>query len=353
MKNLVRPIYSSGGYVFATKAADIARSAGYEKPARLASNENPYPPSDDVLAYAESSLRTANRYPDEKSDEFRSELKEKFGNFSFVSGVGMDGVIETVIRTLVGEGDRVVVSTPTFSFYRLAARSQGGEVIKVPRNEDFSVDPAGFADAAAESNTKIAFLCTPNNPSGTITPRKDIEKILDSFEGILFLDNAYVDFCSEDYIPLMNEYENLIIGRTMSKYYGLAGMRVGFGIVPGWFLEYYERAQTPFALNAVSGSAAVAALRNDSYTKRYGSVVEEWRERFVKESPFPSYGGGANFVMYDVSPYTGDEVVEELARRGVIVRYCTSFPGLGDNYIRVSIGEPWENEMFLKEINSI
>lgn len=353
MKNLVRPEYNSGGYVFATKAADIARSAGFERPARLASNENPYPPPPEVLNPAETALQNANRYPDEKSDVFRSALKEKFGNFSFVSGVGMDGVIETVLRTTVEKGDSVVVSTPTFSFYRIAAQAQGGEVIDVPRNDDFSVNVSLFADAAADYSAKVAFLCTPNNPSGTVTPRRDIEKILESFEGLLFLDNAYVDFCNEDYIPLMNDHDNLILGRTMSKYYGLAGLRVGFGIVPDWFPEYYERAQTPFVLNAVSMSAAAAALRNDAYTGKYLSVVEEWRERYIRESPFPTPGGGANFVMFDVSPYKGDEVVEMLARKGVIVRSCASFPGLGENYIRVSIGEPWENEMFLKEIASL
>ncbi|MBN1431702.1 MAG: histidinol-phosphate transaminase [Methanomicrobiaceae archaeon] len=353
MKRLIRPVYNAGGYVFATKAADIARSAGYDMPARLASNENPYPPSPDVLAAARLALRNVNRYPDERSDEFRLALKEKFGDFSFVSGVGMDGVIETVIRTTIGDGDRIVVSTPTFSFYRLAAQAQGGEVIDVPRNDDFSVDAEKISSAASECDAKIVFLCTPNNPSGNVTPGKDIEKILDSIDGMLFLDNAYVDFCDEDYISLMSDYENLIIGRTMSKYYGLAGLRVGFGIVPGWFADYYERAQTPFVLNSVSMAAAAAALRNDSYTVKYHSVVKEWRERFINESPYPAVSGGANFVMFDVSPYEGDEVVGMLARKGVIVRSCASFPGLGDNYIRVSIGEPWENEMFLKEINSL
>jgi histidinol-phosphate aminotransferase len=353
MKNLIRPVYNSGGYTFATKTADIARSAGFDRPARLASNENPYSPPPEVLEPAGAALKNANRYPDECSGIFRSALKAKFGNYSYVSGVGMDGVIETVIRTTIEKGDKVVVSTPTFSFYRLAVQAQGGVVADAPRNADLSVDPGNISGMAAESGAKLVFLCTPNNPSGNVTPRKDVEKILGSIDGMLFLDSAYVDFCDEDYIPLMKDYDNLIIGRTMSKYYALAGLRIGFGIVPDWFLEYYERAQTPFVLNTASMAAAVAALENDSYTEKYLSVVKEWRERFISESSFPTSGGGANFVMFDVSPYKGDEVVEMLAKKGVVVRSCASFPGLGDNYIRVSIGEPWENEMFLKEINSL
>jgi histidinol-phosphate aminotransferase len=353
MKRLIRPIYNSGGYAFATKATDIARSAGYERPARLASNENPYSPPHEVLEPAGSALQKANRYPDENSADLRSALKEKFGDYSYVSGVGMDGVIETVIRTCIEKEDKVVVSTPTFSFYRLAAQAQGGNVIDVPRNDDFSVDAGRLTDEAEDSGAKLVFLCSPNNPTGNVVSTEDVEKILKSIDGVLFLDNAYVDFCDEDYIPLMNKYDNLIIGRTMSKYYGLAGLRVGFGIVPGWFEEYYERAQTPFVLNAVSMAGAAAALRNDSYTGRYLSIVKEWRERFINESVYPTFGGGANFVMFDVSPYKGDEAVEMFARKGVIVRSCASFPGLGDHYIRVSIGEPWENEMFLKELNSL
>lgn len=353
MKRLVRPLYDSGGYVFASGAAEIARSAGYDRPARLASNENPYPPPLGVLEYAVQALESANRYPDERSGDLRSALEEKFGDLCFVSGVGMDGVIETVVRTLVGEGDRVVVSTPTFSFYRIAASAQGGDVVDVGRREDFSVDTGRLCDTARDLDAKLVFLCTPNNPTGNVTLKKEIEKILDSIDGMLFLDNAYVDFCGEDYLSLIEDHENIIIGRTMSKYYGLAGLRVGFGAVPPWFMEYYERAQTPFALNAVSLSAAAAALRDDAYTGKYLKLVREWRDRFTGECNFQAFESGANFVMFDVSPYKGDEVVAELAGRGVIVRSCASFPGLGDNYIRVSVGEPWENEMFLKEINTL
>ncbi|WOF15374.1 histidinol-phosphate transaminase [Methanoplanus sp. FWC-SCC4] len=351
MRQLIRQIFKSEGYVFATKAADISKKAGYLKPARLASNENPSAPSKKALKQAEEALYSGNRYPDESGRALKDALVSYHGDYRFVTGVGMDGVIENVIRTIVECGDKVVVSTPTFSFYRLAVEAQGGVVENIKRRDDFSVDTDEFIKAC--KGAKLAFLCSPNNPTGTVTPVPDIEKILSSIDGILFLDNAYIDFCDTDYRLLMKNHDNLIIGMTMSKAFALAGMRVGYAFVPEWYEPYYIRAQTPFNLNCVSMAAATGALLDGEYVSDYVSEVSEWRERFINESGYPVCQSGANFVMIDVSPMTGDEAVEKLAGLGVIVRSCVSFPMLGDSYIRVSIGEPWENEMFLKAVKEI
>ncbi len=139
MERLVRSVYKQGGYVFAKKAEDIAREYGIDRIARLASNENPEPPSPLAIAAAEKAVREANRYPDEKAGVLTSSLREHYGDYHFVSGVGMDGVIETLVRTLVDPGDSVAVTTPTFSFYGLAAKAQGANVVTVPRDRDFSV----------------------------------------------------------------------------------------------------------------------------------------------------------------------------------------------------------------------
>jgi len=128
MRHLIRQCYSAGGYVFATKAVNIAREAGHKKIARLASNENPYPPSPEAVRMAEEALSGVNRYPDEHMSDLSDALKKYHGDFTFVTGVGMDGVIETVIRTLIKPGDRGSVSTPTFSFYNLAIQAQGGSL---------------------------------------------------------------------------------------------------------------------------------------------------------------------------------------------------------------------------------
>jgi histidinol-phosphate aminotransferase len=352
MERLVRSCFKKkGGYVFAKKAGDIAREYGIARIARLASNENPFPPSAAAQKAAETALQSVNRYPDERTSILADALKALYGDYSFVCGVGMDGVIETVIRTLVDPGDQVVISTPTFSFYALAATGQSAEVITVPREMDFSVDPKKLIRAGRKA--KIMIVCSPNNPTGNATPMDVVAELLEGIEGVLFLDNAYVEFSGYDYLPLMKKYENLILGRTFSKIHSLAGLRVGYAFVPGWLVPWYQRASTPFTVNSVSAAAAAAALPDKNHAQRYVTQVQRWRKRFTTEVKYPVLPSDANFVMIDVAPRTSDKMVEELARQGVIVRSCRSFAGLSDHYIRVSIGEDWENERFLQVINSL
>ncbi|KLK88203.1 histidinol-phosphate aminotransferase [Methanoculleus sediminis] len=352
MRRLVRACYTgTGGYSYAKKADDVAREHGFDRVARLASNENPRPPSPAALEAAEAALREGNRYPDERASALVEALRRYHGDYRFVTGAGMDGVIETVIRTVVEPGEAVVVSTPTFSFYGIAAAAHGARVVNAPRREDFSVDPAGFVEACR--GVKLAFLCSPNNPTGNSVPIEDVEAILEGMDGLLFLDNAYVDFADIDYRPLMRRYENLVLGRTMSKIFALAGFRVGYAFVPAWFEPFYQRAATPFALNSVSMAAGAGALADTEQVRETRDHVREWRRRFLEEVPFKVYPSDANFVMIDVGPHTGDEAVARLAAKGVLVRSCTSFPGLGSHYIRVCIGEDWENIRFLEAIKNL
>jgi len=351
MRRLVRAQYAgAAGYSYAKSAEDVAREHGIDRVARLASNENPRPPSSAVIEAASEALRRANRYPDVRATALVEALRRYHGDYRFVTGAGMDGVIETVIRAVIDPGETVVISTPTFSFYGLAAAACGARVLNVPRRTDFSVDVPAFIEACREA--KLAFLCSPNNPTGNSVPPEEVGEILDGIEGLLFLDNAYVEFSGIDYRPLMRRHENLVIGRTMSKVFALAGLRIGYAFTPEWFEPFYHRAATPFALNAVSIAAAAAALDEGDRVRETCDHVRRWRERFTREVPFRTYPSDANFVMIDVSPLTGDDVVERLAARGVLVRSCTSFPGLGDHYIRVCVGEDWENERFIEAIRS-
>ena len=352
MERLVRSCYKKqSGYVFARKAEDIAREYGIERIARLASNENPYPLSAAARKAAEIALRNVNRYPDERASILTDALRVHYGDYPFVCGVGMDGVIETVIRTLVDPGESVAISTPTFSFYALAATGQGAEIITVPRAKDFSVDPKKLIHAGRQA--KIMIVCTPNNPTGNATPVDVVAELLEEIEGVLFLDNAYVEFSDYDYLPLMKKYENLILGRTFSKIHSLAGLRVGYAFVPGWLVPWYQRASTPFTVNSVSAAAAAAALPDKDHEQRYVAQVNRWRKRFTTDVKYPVLPSDANFVMVDIAPRRSDEMVEELARHGVVVRSCRSFAGLPDHYIRVSIGEDWENERFAQVINAL
>ena len=344
-----RQCYEESGYVYATGAMEIARRSGVKPVARLASNENPFPPPPAVLDAAILALRGVNRYPPEEPEGLLEALRRYHGDYHFAAGAGMDGVIETLLRALVEPGDRVAVATPTFSFYGVAARGQGAEVVPVQRRPDFSVDPAAFARAM--EGAPLGFLCSPNNPTGNATLPGDIAALLDRMDGVLFLDNAYVDFSDHDYRPLMKRHDNLVIGRTMSKIYALAGLRIGYAFLPGWLAGPYRRARTPFAVSAVAAAAAEAALGEEEWAKGYRDHVRRWRERFAREIRLPVHPSEANFVLVDVAPRESDEVTESLAGRGVVVRSCRSFPDLPDHYIRASVGEDWENERLISEIN--
>jgi len=351
MERLVRSCYKQGGYVFAKKAGGRTHGAGDNRIARLASNENPEGPSPAAVTAAQEAVLSANRYPDERVDVLVSALQAHYGDYPFVAGVGMDGVIETLMRTLVDPGDTVVISTPTFSFYGLAAQAQGAKVVPVPRRADFSVDTDALI--AAGKNAKIVVLCTPNNPTGNATHIEDVTKVLEGIGGVLFLDNAYVEFSGIDYLPLLKKYKNLVIGRTFSKVHSLAGLRIGYAFVPAWLLPYYARAGTPFTVNSVSAAAAAAALTDREHVARYIRQVTAWRKRLAAELKYPVLPSDANFMMVDVAPHKSDEVVDKLAAKGVLVRSCRSFTGLADHYIRVSIGEDWENELFIRELNAL
>lgn len=353
MRPSVRPYLEGPGYVYAERPEAIAARYGFDHVARLGSNESPFGPSPRALEAASAALADAHRYPEESMSELRAALATRYGDRAYVVGNGMDGIIETLLRIFCETGDRVTVSTPTFSFYGIAARAQGGVVATVPRDADFAVDVEGFA--AASRGAKIAFLCTPNNPTGTATPVGDVRAIAESIgDCLLFLDNAYVDFSDRDYRPLLDTCENLVIGRTFSKLYGLAGLRVGYAMLPDWLLPAYARAATPFCgVSSVSAAAAAAALGDDAHVERTRSHVVAWRERLAAGCPFSSAPSEANFLMVDVAPRASDEAVDALARAGVLVRSCRSFPDLADHYLRVSVGAEWENERFLSAVRAL
>ena len=344
MEHLVRSCYKQGGYVFAKKAANLV---GDGRVARLASNENPESPSPVAIEAAKDAVLTANRYPDERVDVLVSALSAYYGDYNFVAGVGMDGVIETLMRTLVDPGNTVAVASHVL-LLRDRCSGTGRKSHRSPAPAGFSVDTDVLIREGRDA--KIVVLCTPNNPTGNSTSFDDVQRILDGIGGVLFLDNAYVEFSGTDYLPLMRKYENLVIGRTFSKVHSLAGLRIGYAFVPVWLQPFYLRAGTPFTVNAVSAAAAAAALTDRAHAERYIAQVIVWRKKFSTDLKFPVLPSDANFVMVDVRPFTSDEVVEKLAAKGVLVRSCRSFTGLADHYIRVSIGEDWENERLIRGV---
>ena len=164
----------------------------------------------------------------------------------------------------------------------------------------------------------------------------------------MFVDEAYVEFADRNLAGLVREYDNLVVGRTFSKVFGLAGLRLGYGIMPEWLVKEYIRAATPFSVSLPALKAGIAALSDAEHLRKSIEIAREGREYLKEKIPFKVYPSQANFVLVDVAPLKAKAVTENLMRKGIIVRSCDSFREAGDTYIRVTVGTPEQNEKVVK-----
>lgn len=309
----------------------------------MSRNENPYGPSPKVW----EALRGVqiHRYPD--SRQFLDALSDYTGypKKNIVAGAGMDEVITTVARLFLGKGDKALIPIPTYSLYSLAVRLCGADPVYQHRPEGFELDPE------IPDGLKLIFLCSPNNPTGNALSEETVRSIAESTDAIIFLDEAYAEFADKSLIKMVGDHENLIIGRTMSKAFGLAGLRLGYAIAPEWIAEQYRRISPLFSISGLSLAAGAAALDDAEYMKCSVSKIRSERDRIQNriEGAHPSQG---NF-LYIETPGKSKEVAESLLKRGIVVRDCSPMPGAGENHIRVTVGTPEQNERFLEAYSSI
>jgi histidinol-phosphate aminotransferase len=325
--------------------SEIARRYGIpeERIVMLSRNENPYGPSPSVRMALEDV--TLHRYP-----ESRPFLRDLAGYTGYseeciVAGAGMDEIITTICRIFLGPGEKAFIPVPTYNLYGLAAQLCGAKPLFLPRQEDFSVGPE------IPENIKMAFLCSPNNPTGNALSEESVRAIVEGTKAIVFLDEAYAEFARKSLLKLVKEYDNLVVGRTMSKAFGLAGLRLGYAVAPPWIAEQYRRVAPLFSISSLSLAAGVAALQDlDWMRKCVGKIVSE-RERMMQRLAFvhPSEG---NF-LYVHTQEKSKSVIERLLRQGVIVRDCSSFPGSGEHCMRVTVGKPEENDRFLEAFDEV
>ena len=309
----------------------------------MSRNENPYGPSPKVWdALREVQL---HRYPD--SRPFLDALSDYAGypKENIVAGAGMDEVITTVARLFLGKEDKALIPIPTYSLYSLAVKLCGANPVYQQRQKGFEVDrgiPEGI---------KMIFLCSPNNPTGNAISEETVRTIVESTNAIVFLDEAYAEFADRSLHGLVDEYENLVVGRTLSKAFGLAGLRLGYAIAPEWIAEQYRRISPLFGISGLSLAAGVAALEDVEYMKCSVSKIRSERERIQSriEGTDPSQG---NF-LYIETPKRSMEITKSLLERGIIVRDCSPMPGAGENHIRVTVGTAELNERFLEAYSSI
>jgi histidinol-phosphate aminotransferase len=334
---------------------EVKRELGLEKVIKLASNENPFGPSPRVLEAIASAARDVNRYPDGGCYYLREALsaKLKVSGENIVFGNGSDEVILLALHAFVGPGDEVVVASPTFLIYNIASMVKGARIRTVPL-KDYRYDLEGMLKAVNDK-TRVVFIANPDNPTGSYVTEKELSRFIEGVpeDVLIFMDEAYYEFASgNDYPETLNLIERqdriVVVARTFSKVYGLAGLRVGYGLARADIAEVLNKVREPFNVNSVAQAAALAAMGDTESVNAVVSLVREEKIRFY--DVFSSLGleyvpSRANFVLVNTGR-DSKRVFDHMLKRGVIVRDMTAWRLTG--FIRVNIGLKEENDTFIE-----
>jgi len=348
-------------YIPGLSIQEIQKKYGLERVIKLAGNENPLGVSPLVLQSLALHSSGAFRYPRSGSPDLRRALAEHLGVpwQCIVAGNGSDEIIDLLIRVRARPGvDNIVIFEPSFSMYRLLARLCGVDIRKVRLDKDFHFPWVRMLQEVDE-RTAMVFVTTPDNPTGFAPPARELESIAARLpeQALLVVDEAYMDFAvpQEEYSLLarLSEFPNLVVLRTFSKLYGLAGLRLGYGLMPAWLADALIRVKPPFSVNSLAEAAGIAVLQDTQYQRATLECVVLGRSFLTNELQrlgcrvFPSQ---ANFLLF--RPAVPAEIVfQGLLECGVIIRPLKSY-GL-DEYLRVSIGTQEENGIFIRELERI
>ena len=320
---------------------------------RLNANENPYGPSPKV------SEALSNLDPHIYPDPLQVVLRDKIGKYAsvdpsmVVAGAGSDELIDLIFRLGISQGDTVIDSDPTFGMYGFCARIAGAKIRAVPRDSNFDLDATGVIDAI-DSSTKMILLNLPNNPTGNIATLEQIKFLLDT--GLLVVvDEAYYEFCGATAIELLSEYDNLVVLRTFSKWAGLAGLRVGYGVMSKSLVDHIIDIKSPYNVNSAAETAVLASLDDTEYLLEKVKIIIDERERMFELlngmrslTPLPS---GGNYILCQVRSGRSDLIFEDMARRGIFLRKF-GHPRLVDCF-RITVGKPEQNDAVLLAIGEI
>ena len=349
--SMVRPEMTSfRGYSACKSSETIAQKLGIsvEKVIKLDANENNYGPSPRVVK-ALAAFGGYNIYPDAAQAELRGLLSGYTGMpcAQIVAGAGSDQLIDLIIKLFVASGEEIINLVPSFAMYRFYADLNGAKVVEVPRGGDFQVEVAAVKQAVT-SKTKLIFLANPNNPTGTLTSIIDIKSLLEA--GLpLVVDEAYFEFTGESAIPLMKDYPNLMVLRTFSKWSGLAGLRVGYGIFPPAISNYLHGIRDPYNVNVAAFVAVRESFKDLDYLMGNVQKIVTERDRLAVELGqmkwLQVYPSRSNFILCDVLKGNAQELQQKLEDQGILVRYYSE-PRLM-NCLRFSVGKPEENDILI------
>ena len=323
---------------------------------KLDANENPFGPSPTV-AEALANLADAHVYPDPESAALRELLADYCGApmQQILCGAGADELIELILQLFIEPGDCIINTPPTFAMYSFDAPLYHARVIDSPRRADFSLDVDAIEAAVDRHQPKLVFLCSPNNPSGNLIPPADMARLL-ALPTCIVVDEAYIEFAQCDSLAgQVGRHENLIVLRTLSKWAGLAGLRLGYGIFPPALMPHLWKIKQPYNVNVAADAAGRASLLDADYLRGRVDDLIKQRQRLdvaLAELPFlQPYPSQANFVLCRVRGMSAAWLRDRLAGEGIIVRYYDK-PGLRE-HIRISAGTPAQVDRLLEVLAQI
>ncbi|MBU4532643.1 MAG: histidinol-phosphate transaminase [Firmicutes bacterium] len=323
---------------------------------KLDANENPYDFPAGLLTeiFGRVDGQTLVRYPDAEARELREAIADYHGLTAenvFV-GNGSDELILNLFLTFA-VGGRVLIAEPTFGMYRIHSVIAGAEPVAVNRDPDFTIDSERLHYSTLNAAAQVMVLCSPNNPSGNTIPVGTVERILDWFGGIAVVDEAYFEFCGKTCVGLLERYPNLVVLRTFSKAFGLAGLRVGYMLAHPDVVQAVWRVKQPFNVDAFAQLAALAVLEHRSlFEPQIAALMKDGAVLYEQLRALPgveAYPTEANFILFR-TPHDARAVYERLLANGVLVRDLGG-PGL-ERCLRVSIGKPEENHQFIKALGA-
>lgn len=346
-------------YVPGKPVEDVRRELGITDLVKLNQNENPLGSSPAAVAAAQAAMSRLHTYPEGTSRALRERLAQLWNLPPewFIVGNGSDEVFRLVAETYLEPGDPVVVPAPSYASYPMVAELMGAPVVKVPLGPDQTMDLPAMARAAAESKAKIIFLCRPNNPTGAVFSEEALRAFMPLLpQGtVVLLDEAYREWdeTAFDSRTFLKGYPNVIVTRTFSKIYGLAGFRLGYGVARPEFIAPFYTVRDPFSVNILAAAAGLAALDDTEHLVRSRSNNREGKAYIyaaLERLGLVYIPTEANFITFDVGR-PSKEVYEAMLRLGVLVRPCASF-GL-PTHLRVTIGVPDENRRFVLALEAV
>jgi histidinol-phosphate aminotransferase len=336
---------------------ELERELGIEGAIKLASNESPIGPSPRAVAAVRDALASAHRYPDGASFALRRKLAARLGveERQLVFGCGGDEILELVAKCVLGPGDECVFAWPSFAMYPIVVQGMGAAAVTVPLDANLVHDLDAMRRAVTP-RTKLVFVCNPNNPTGTSVGAEAFDAFVASLpeDVVLAVDEAYFEFVRRgdfpDSLRWLTRRPGTLVLRTFSKIYGLAGLRVGYGVADPELASYLERARHPFNVNRLAEAAALAALDDQEHAERSRAVNAEGMAYLSRELPalgVAVWPSDANFLLAKLWAGAGDQ----LLREGIIVRPLAGF-GMPE-HVRISIGLPEENERLVKTLRRL